>query len=313
MRRLVLGFPGQGSQKTGMGQALSAAFPQSAGKVFEEANAVLDNLFTDLVWTAQENPSMHQTCNAQPIILTTSIATLAALKERHGFEIAVENTKCLVGHSLGEYSCLVAANSLTLRDALLLVRKRGEFMQQACLQWNKTPSMCAVVNLKWDQALEIQSQTPKGLVCEAANDNGKEQIVLSGCEQGIDWGVARAKQMHGARRAIKIKGVSCSFHSSVMRPAADMFATELSNVELKQPTVPIIMGENVHMTQDADDIRGALVRGIYSPVRWAACLQQICEPQLEFREIGGSTLRFGLEGWQVGKPVRADPQDIEAF
>ncbi|KAH9261574.1 hypothetical protein BASA81_000230 [Batrachochytrium salamandrivorans] len=316
MRRLVLGFPGQGSQKHGMGRALALKYPTSAGRVFDEANSTLGGLFTNLVWTTQEQAEMHQTQNSQPIVLATSIALLAALRERHGFEISLENSKYVLGHSLGEYSALVAAGSVSLKDALLLVRRRGELMQEACRVWGKTPSMCAVVNLTWDQALEIQNAAPVGLVCEAANDNGKEQVVLSGCEEGIAWGISRAKQVHGARRAIKIKGVSCPFHSSVMKSAAELFAPELAKVKFARPVVPIILGETALPTTEVKDISAGLVRGIYSPVRWSSCLQRAkLEDVVEFKEIGGSTLRFGLDEWKhVGSPVRPDQvEDIESF
>lgn len=318
MRRLVLGFPGQGSQKHGMGRALAVEYPNSAGRVFDEANSALDGLFTNLVWTAQERAEMHQTQNSQPIVLATSIAVLAALRERHGFEISLATSRYVLGHSLGEYSALVAAGSISLKDALLLVRRRGELMQEACRAWGKVPSMCAVVNLTWEQALEIQSAAPDGLVCEAANDNGKEQVVLSGCEEGIAWGISRAKQVHGARRAIKIKGVSCPFHSSVMKPAAELFAPELAKVKLASPVVPIVLGETALPTVEVGSIAAGLVRGIYSPVCWSGCLQRARRDEgdaVEFREIGGSTLRFGLDGWtHVGSPVRPDQvEDIERF
>jgi len=322
--RLILGFPGQGSQKAKIGQLLATKYPDSAGRVFRVADEVLDGLFSKVVWAATSDAAkeLSATENTQPIVLATSIATLEALKQVQNFEITSETTACLVGHSLGEFSCLVASGSIGLEDALRIVRRRGEAMQKAADRWGRTPAMSAVLGLSWEAAKEIQLSCPPGLLVEAAAANGKEQTVLSGCDEGVAWGIDRAKKLHGAKRALKVN-VSCPFHSTVMRVAAEEFTTHLMKTKLMSPSVPICFGFDASVRSSPSEIRDALLKGMYSPVLWADAVRQASSQfspdngaPLLFKEMGGETLRFGVSdvpGLHVGKPVRALPEDIAGF
>jgi [acyl-carrier-protein] S-malonyltransferase len=320
MRRLLLGFPGQGSQKINVGQALAEAYPNSAGRVIRLADENVDGLFSKLVWNSDDPNApklLSQTENTQPVVLTTSIAVLESLKESTGFSVNQSSVGCLVGHSLGEFSCLVAAGALDFLDAVRLVRRRGEVMQLAAKQWGKQSSMAAVLGLSWANAKEIEESCPSSLFVQAVCDNGLEQTVLAGCEAGVTWGIERARTKHSAKRGLKVN-VSCPFHSTVMRPAADMFEDDLWRANIREPLVPVIFGVDAQAHSKPSDIKKALLKGMYSPVRWADTVRAagMVHGPLSFREIGGETLKFGVSsvpGVTVGKPIRAVPEDIQHF
>jgi [acyl-carrier-protein] S-malonyltransferase len=332
MKKFILGFPGQGTQKLGLGLSLNKAFPSSSGRIFQQVNQDLNDIFNRFVWISNSDSpilDIHKTENAQPIILATSIACLEALKEVHGFSIDETSTDkqigCLIGHSLGEFTALVAAKSLSLTHAVKLVKRRGELMQESTNVWGKQPAMAAVLGLSWDQATEIQANCPKGLLVEAASANGPEQTVLSGCTEGVSWGIERAKMVHKAKKGLRMN-VSCPFHTTVMKSAAEKFAKELDGVRFSSPKIPIVFGYDCEPHSNTTGIKDALLKGMYSPVRWADSVRkavEICKRRdfnnnvlIEFREIGGDVLRFGVAnvpGLIVGKPCRPTSADVESF
>lgn len=277
MRAFV--FPGQGAQAVGMGRALAEAHP-AARAVFEEVDEALGEPLSRLVWEG-EAEALQLTRNAQPALLATSIAALRALAaEGAGIEVA----SVVAGHSLGEYSALCAAGSLSVTDAARLLRTRGDAMQAAVPVGEG--AMAALLGLGFEAAAAVALEAQEGGgVCEAANDNDPGQVVVSGTREAVERALGIAKG-RGAKRAILLP-VSAPFHCSLMAPAARAMEEALMTVELRAPVVPVVANVTAEPESDPGAIRALLVRQVTGVVRW--------------RESVARMAGLGVvEAWEVG-------------
>jgi [acyl-carrier-protein] S-malonyltransferase len=276
-------FPGQGSQAVGMGRA----FAETSGvakRVFEEAN---DALGFDLTRVMFEGPEadLALTANTQPAVLTASVAAAAACAER-GITPALA-----AGHSLGEYSALVVAGALRLADAVRVVRRRGELMQAAVPVG--TGAMAAIMGVNAGVVEQVCAEARQGEVVEIANVNSEQQIVIAGHRAAVERAVALAKE-RGGRKSVLLP-VSAPFHCSLMAPAAEGLAVELSKVAVSDPTIPVVRNVDGGVTRRAADVVPFLLRQVASPVRWTACVQRLAaEGATAFVEVGPGRVLSGL-------------------
>ncbi len=287
-RRLAFVFPGQGSQKVGMGKAWAERSP-AARLAFEEADEALGLPLSKLCWEGPEE-ELNLTANTQPALLATSIAVLRGLDGSGLAPVAV------AGHSLGEYSALVAAGALDFADALRLVRTRGELMQAAVPVG--VGAMAAVIGLDAEACAALAadaSREAEGEVCAVANLNGPGQTVLAGHRGAIDRAVALARE-RGARKAT-ILAVSAPFHSPLMRPARLAMAEHLGRAALRDPRVPVVVNVDAVPATTAAEVRDALVRQIDSPVRWVESILWMKEEAgvEAFLEVGPGAILSGLD------------------
>jgi [acyl-carrier-protein] S-malonyltransferase len=283
-KRLAYIFPGQGSQYSGMGSELAAEYAASR-KVFEEADDALGFSIKQLCFsgTAEE---LQLTENTQPAILTTSVATLRALESE-----GMPAPEFVAGHSLGEYSALVAAGALSLGDAVRTVRLRGRFMQEA------TPvgsgAMAAVMGADVKSVHEICSEAQEGDVCSPANINSPNQIVIAGDAAAVDRAIVLFKERLG-KRAIKLN-VSAPFHCALMKPAQERLAAELEKIEFHDLRLPLITNVDAAAITKGEDARDALVRQVSSPVRWLQSMQLLIQEGIKtFVEVGPGKVLCGL-------------------
>jgi len=260
-RRLAFVFPGQGSQKVGMGRAW-AERSAAARRAFEEADEALGFPLARLCWEGPEE-ELNLTRNTQPALLAASIAALRGMSEGEGAALA---PLAVAGHSLGEYSALVAAGALDFVDALLLVRQRGELMQDAVPVGEG--GMAAVIGLDAQAcaAVAADAAAETGEVCTVANLNGPAQTVLAGHKGAVDRAAALARE-RGAKKAT-ILAVSAPFHSPLMRPAREAMAVLLEHATIRDPRVPVVVNVDAAPATTAEAVRDALIRQIDSPVRW---------------------------------------------
>jgi [acyl-carrier-protein] S-malonyltransferase len=277
-------FPGQGSQKVGMGRAWAERFPE-ARAVFDEANAALGFDLAALCWQGPES-DLQLTANTQPAILAVSIAVERVLRQRGLAPAAV------AGHSLGEYSAHVAAGTLALAEALRLVRRRGELMQAAVPVG--VGAMAAVIGLDAAGAAALADAAAEGEVCAVANFNSPEQTVLAGHRGAIERAVARAKE-HGAKRALPLP-VSAPFHCSLMAPARLGLAPDLARAEFADPAVPVVVNIDAGAVRDGAAARDALMRQIDGPVRWVESVRYLWGELgvRRFVEVGPGSVLCGL-------------------
>lgn len=275
-------FPGQGAQAVGMGRDLAEQYP-AARAVFEEADVALGFALSDLCFNGPED-DLRQTINAQPAILAVSIAALRAANWESD---AARQPAWVAGHSLGEYSALVAAGSLSLADALRLVRERGRLMHEAGTQ---TPSgMAAVMNA--DAALIDEVCGSLGV--DIANLNAPGQTVISGAREPLDAAVAQLKEK-GVRRIVMLN-VSGAFHSRVMAPAAEGLRAALDQADLHDARVPVVANVTGQPIQAAAEIRQELVDQLCNPVRWQAIIEFMTTRGVQrFVEFGPGTVLGGL-------------------
>jgi [acyl-carrier-protein] S-malonyltransferase len=303
-------FPGQGSQAVGMGKALADAFVQ-ARAVFEEVDAALGDKLSQLIW---EGPAeaLTLTENAQPALMATSLAAMRVLEAEAGVDLA-RDAQFVAGHSLGEYSALAAARAFTVGDAARLVRIRGRAMQKAVPVG--TGAMAALLGLEFDQAVAVAAEAAQGEICQAANDNGGGQVVVSGNKAAVERAVeiARAK---GAKRATMLP-VSAPFHCALMEPAAEVMAAALAEVTVRSPVVPIVANVLVKPVSDPRDIVRALVAQVTGTVRWRESVALMAAAGVTtFYEVGAGKVLSGLVKRIVngasGVPV-GTPDDVAAF
>jgi [acyl-carrier-protein] S-malonyltransferase len=281
-------FPGQGSQAVGMGKALAEAFP-AARRVFEEVDEALGDKLSRIMW---EGPAetLTLTENTQPALLAHSLAVMRVLETEAGVDLA-RDAAYVAGHSLGEYSALAAAGSLALADAARLVRIRGRAMQKAVPVG--AGAMAAVLGLEFDQAAEVAAESAQGQVCQAANDNGGGQVVVSGDKAAVERAVEIAKQK-GAKRAMMLT-VSAPFHCALMQPAADAMAQALADVTVRAPAVPVVANVIARPVTEPADIVRRLVEQVTGTVRWrdsVACMAQ--QGVTAFYELGTGKVLSGL-------------------
>ena len=302
-------FPGQGSQAVGMGKALADAFP-AARAVFEEVDSALSERLTAIMW---EGPAetLQLTENAQPALMAVSIAALRVLETEAGFSVG-RDAAFVAGHSLGEYSALAAAGSLSVSDAARLLRTRGQAMQKAVPVG--AGAMAALLGLDYDAAVAVAEEAAQGQVCQAANDNGGGQVVVSGDKAAIDRAVEIAKAK-GAKRAMLLP-VSAPFHCKLMQPAADVMAKALSEVTIHKPAAPLVSNVLAAPISDPGEIRRRLVEQVTGTVRWRESVAYMAgQGVTRFFEIGAGKVLSGLvkriaEG-AVGVAV-GTPNDIAA-
>ena len=282
--QLAYVFPGQGSQYAGMGKDLAEKYPASR-EVFAEADDALGFAISRLCFegTAEE---LQLTENTQPAILTTSIAALRAVEAE-----GLPAPSVVAGHSLGEYSALVAAGALSLADAVRTVRLRGRFMQEAVPVG--TGAMAAVMGADLGTVEEACREASQGEVCSPANINSPNQIVIAGNSAAVDRAVALLKERF-SKRAIKLN-VSAPFHCALMMPAQERLAAELEKLEFNDLRLPLITNVDAQRITRGEEARAALIRQVSSPVRWLESVQLLIqEGTRTFVEVGPGKVLTGL-------------------
>ncbi|SNS97800.1 [acyl-carrier-protein] S-malonyltransferase [Tardiphaga sp. OK246] len=302
-------FPGQGSQAVGMGKALADAFP-AAKAVFDEVDSALNEKLTGIIWDGPAE-TLQLTENAQPALMAVSLATMRVLEVEAGISLA-KDAAFVAGHSLGEYSALAAAGSLSVTDAARLLRTRGLAMQKAVPVG--VGAMAALLGLDYETAVAVAEEAAQGEVCHAANDNGGGQVVVSGNKAAVERALEIAKTK-GAKRAMLLP-VSAPFHCSLMQPAADVMAEALAKVTINKPAVPLVSNVLAAPISDPDEIRRRLVEQVTGTVRWRECVSYMAgQGVTRFLEVGSGKVLSGLvkriaEG-AVGVAV-GGPNDIAA-
>lgn len=281
-------FPGQGSQAVGMGKGLAEAFAP-AREVFAEIDAALGEKLSEIMWNGPAE-TLTLTENAQPALMAVSLAALRALEAEAGVDLK-RDAAFVAGHSLGEYSALAAAQSLTIADAAQLLRIRGRAMQKAVPVG--VGAMAALIGVELDDAKAIATAAGAGAVCEAANDNGGGQVVLSGDKSAVERAVDIAKA-RGVKRAMMLP-VSAPFHCSLMQPAADAMAEALSKVSVKPPAVPLVANVLAQPITDPAAIVQSLIRQVTGTVRWRESISFMAGAGVTtFYEIGSGKVLAGL-------------------
>ncbi len=284
MRAFV--FPGQGAQTIGMGKALADAYPASKA-VFEEVDDALGESLSSLIWEGEAD-ALTLTANAQPALMATSLAALRAL-EAEGFEIS--SGAYVAGHSLGEYSALAAAGALSISDTARLLRIRGTAMQEAVPVG--VGAMAALLGLDFEAAQAVAFDAAQGEVCQAANDNDPGQVVVSGHKAAVERAVELAKAA-GAKRAVLLP-VSAPFHCTLMEPAAKAMAQALNDVDIDEPTVPLIANVRADVVTNPAVIRSLLVEQVTGSVRWRESVSWMAEQGVtEMWELGAGKALCGM-------------------
>ena len=263
-RIIALLFPGQGAQAAGMGKALAQQFPVAA-QVFAEADAALGFGLSQLCFEGPDD-DLKLTTNAQPAIVATSIAALRVLEQETGVQPAY-----VAGHSLGEYSALVAAGVLTLSDAVRVVCERGRLMQEAVPVG--VGAMAALFNLSSEDVAAVCAEAAQGEVVSPANLNGGGQIVIAGHASAVRRAVAEAKA-RGAKRAVEL-AVSAPFHCALMKPAADGLAEVLESVTVRSPKAQVITNVTADVNVDPQRVKDLLVQQVTAPVQWEESMRKL--------------------------------------
>ena len=313
--KTALIFPGQGSQTVGMGKALAERF-SAAARVFEEVDAALGEKLSRLIFEGPE-AELTLTANAQPALMATSMAALRALEAEAGFDVA-RDAAFVAGHSLGEYSALCAAGALTLADTAKLLRLRGQAMQRAVPAGEG--AMAAILGLDFDEVSGIALAAARDLyltaaICEAANDNGGGQVVISGTKAAVERAMELAKAA-GAKRALPL-AVSAPFHCTLMTPAAEAMAEALAKTAIAAPKVPLIANVSASPLTDPAAIRESLVKQVTGTVRWRESVAYMAgQGVTRFVELGAGKVLAGLVK-RIAEGASAvsigAPADVEAF
>jgi [acyl-carrier-protein] S-malonyltransferase len=306
---VALIFPGQGSQVVGMGKALADSF-SVARSVFDEVDGALGRRLSTLIW---EGPSeeLTLTANAQPALMAVSLAAMRVLEAEAGFDVA--SAAYVAGHSLGEYSALAAAGSLTISDTARLLRIRGEAMQKAVGVGEG--AMAAIIGLEPEAVAEIARDAAQGQICAAANDNGGGQVVVSGHKAAVERAVALANE-RGAKRALLL-AVSAPFHCALMQPAAEAMREALAAVTILPPKAPLVANVHAAPISEPEAIRAGLVDQVTGAVRWRESVGFMAAKGVStFYEIGAGKVLTGLvKRIAAGSATSAigTPEDVAAY
>ena len=303
-------FPGQGSQSVGMGKTLADRFAP-AREVFAEVDAALGAKLSAVMF---EGPAetLTLTENAQPALMAVSLAVMRVLEAEAGLDLK-RDAQFVAGHSLGEYSALAAAGTFSIADAARLLRIRGQAMQKAVPVG--AGAMAALLGLDFDAVAAVAAEAAQGQVCQAANDNGGGQVVVSGDKAAVERAVEIAKSK-GARRAMLLP-VSAPFHCALMQPAADAMAEALSKVPVKPPVVPVVANVLARPIQQPGEIVKALIAQVTGTVRWRESVAAMAQSGVTvFYEIGAGKVLSGLiKRIAEGATTHAigTPEDVAAF
>lgn len=298
-------FPGQGSQHPGMGKDLADNFP-AARRVFEEVDEALSFGISRLCF---EGPSeaLQLTENTQPAILSVSIAVLRTMEAE-----GLPQPSYVAGHSLGEYSALVAAGAMSLADAARTVRARGRYMQEAVPPGQG--AMAAVIGAELAQVEKVCREASQAQVCAPANINSSNQVVIAGNTEAIDRAIDLLKQK-GAKRVVKLN-VSAPFHCALMMPAQERLAEDLGALSLDDLLIPLVSNVDAAEVRKAIDARDALVRQVSSPVRWLESVELLIRKGIDtFVEVGPGKVLSGLMR-QISREVKSlnveDPVSLKS-
>jgi len=303
MGRIACVFPGQGSQYSGMGRRMAEAYAL-AQEVFERADAVLGFPLTRLCFEGDEE-ELKQTENTQPAILTTSVACYRVLEQ------AGVRPDFVAGHSLGEYTALVAAGALAFEDALRLVRQRGRYMQEAVPLGQG--AMAAILGASVEVVEQVCREAAEGQVCAPANFNSPQQIVIAGHKEAVERAAALARE-RGARRVVLLP-VSAPFHCALMRPAEDRLAEDLARVAFADLKIPLVNNVEAAIVTSGEAAREGLRRQVSRPVRWEESVRRLlAEGVTTFIEVGPGRVLSGLIR-QIDRSARTlaveDPDSLE--
>jgi [acyl-carrier-protein] S-malonyltransferase len=303
-------FPGQGSQVVGMGRALAQAYP-AAQQVFDEVDDALGERLSAVIWDGPADRLML-TENAQPALMAVSLAVMRVLEAEASLNL-VRDATFVAGHSLGEYSALAAAGAFTIADTTRLLRIRGRAMQQAVPVG--VGAMAALLGLEFDVVQAVAADAAQGQVCQAANDNGAGQVVVSGDKSAVERAVEIAKQ-RGAKRAMMLP-VSAPFHCALMQPAADVMAVALAKVTIRKPALPLVANVAASAVTDPAEIARRLVEQVTGTVRWRECVAYMAAQGVtQFYEIGAGKVLSGLvkriASGAAGTAI-GTPEDIDMF
>ena len=291
-------FPGQGSQSVGMGKALADAFP-AAREVFSEVDEALGEKLTAIMWEGSAD-RLTLTENAQPALMAVSLAAMRVLEGEAGVDLS-RDAAFVAGHSLGEYSALAAAGALTISDTARLLRTRGRAMQAAVPVG--AGAMAALLGLEFDAAAAVAAEAAQGQVCQAANDNGGGQVVVSGDKAAVERAVEIAKGK-GARRAMLLP-VSAPFHCALMQPAADAMAEALSKVQVRSPVVPLVANVLARPVSDPAEIVTSLIAQVTGTVRWRESVAFMAAAGVNtFYEVGSGKVLSGTRETNRGRRDR---------
>jgi len=293
-----------------MGKALAEIFAP-ARDVFAEVDAALGDKLSEIIW---EGPAdkLTLTENAQPALMAMSLAVMRVLEAEAGLDLG-RAAACVAGHSLGEYSALAAARALSIHDTARLLRIRGRAMQRAVPVG--VGAMAALLGLEYEQAVEVAAEASQGEICQAANDNGGGQVVVSGHGAAVKRAVEIAKK-HGARRAMLLP-VSAPFHCALMQPAAQVMADALAQVAIARPVVPVVANAWAKPISEPQEIVRALVAQVTGTVRWRESVSAMAAAGVTtFFEVGAGKVLSGLvkriadgaRGVAIGTP-----EDVASF
>jgi len=283
MGKVAFIFPGQASQYSGMGKELAEKYP-AARAIFDEADTALGFSISKICFEGTEE-DLKQTAYTQPAILTVSVAALWALSEK---KIGAD---FVAGHSLGEYSALVAAGSLNFADAVKLVHNRGKYMQEAVPTGQG--AMAAILGLSPAVVADACKRAAEGGICAPANLNSPEQTVISGEAAAVKRAVEIASQL-GAKRAVMLP-VSAPFHSALMMPAQEQLEKDLRATKFVDPHVPVVTNVDADTITKSDDAREALIRQVSMPVRWEESMRLLLDEGVNtFIEVGPGKVLTGL-------------------
>ena len=302
-------FPGQGSQQVGMGKALADTYASSRA-VFAEVDEALGEKLSQVIFEGPED-TLTLTANAQPALMAVSMAALRALEEG-GFNLAA-GASHVAGHSLGEYSALCAAGSISLADTARLLRIRGNAMQ-AAVPVGKG-AMAAIIGLEQDDVEAVCQAASQDGVCQIANDNGGGQLVISGEKAAVEKAAELASEK-GAKRALLLP-VSAPFHSALMSPAAEAMQAALGEVEVRAPVVPLVANVLAAPISDPDEIRARLVEQVTGQVRWRETVECFGANGVDtLVEVGSGKVLSGLArriNRDLASKAVGTPDDVAAY